>query len=173
MKTFKGSYKGETFVFCGSGAAFTYQWTHAFIDFRNLRDKLNRDWFTNSRHAALAARQYAIDNASRLKGLGPNSWGMSASISPSTGYSGHYGSHPIGAGHKLLEDGTVAPYGALSFMPFTPVESKAALEHMYKIPGLVGEYGLYDAYSYVTKAKGDLPWIAKSYSGDRQRVDSC
>ena len=165
MKTFKGSYKGETFVFCGSGAAFTYQWTHAFIDFRNLRDKLNRDWFTNSRHAALAARQYAIDNASRLKGLGPNSWGMSASISPSTGYSGHYGSHPIGAGHKLLEDGTVAPYGALSFMPFTPVESKAALEHMYKIPGLVGEYGLYDAYSYVTKAKGDLPWIAKSYLG--------
>mgnify|MGYP001374912228 FL=1 len=165
MKTFKGSYKGETFVFCGSGAAFTYQWTHAFIDFRNLRDKLNRNWFANSRHAALAARQYAIDNAHRIKGLGPNSWGMSASISPSTGYSGYYGSHPIGHGHKLLEDGTVAPYGALSFLPFTPVESKAALEHMYKIPGLVGEYGLFDAYSYASKTKGDQPWIAKSYLG--------
>ena len=165
MKTFKGSYKGETFIFCGSGAAFTYQWTHAFIDFRNLRDKLGRNWFANSRHAALAARQYAIDNAHRIKGLGPNSWGMSASISPSTGYSGFYGSQPIGHGHKLLEDGTVAPYGALSFLPFTPVESKAALEHMYKIPGLVGKYGLYDAYSYVTKAKGDQPWIAESYLG--------
>ena len=165
MKTYKGSYKGETFVFCGSGAAFTYQWTHAFIDFRNLRDKLDRNWFANSRHAGLAARQYAIDNVDRIKGLGPNSWGMSASISPSTGYSGLYGSHPIGHGHKLLEDGTVAPYGALSFLPFTPIESKAALEHMYKIPGLVGKYGLYDAYSYVTKAKGDQPWIAKSYLG--------
>ena len=165
MKTYKGSYKGETFIFCGSGAAFTYQWTHAFIDFRNMRDRLNRDWFENSRHAALAARQYAIDNAQRIKGLGPNSWGMSASISPSTGYSGFYGSHPIGVGHKLLEDGTVAPYGALSFLPFTPQESKAALDHMYKIPGLVGKYGLYDAYSYVTKAKGDQPWIAKSYLG--------
>jgi hypothetical protein len=64
-----------------------------------------------------------------------------------------------------LEDGTVAPYGALSFLPFTPQESKAALEHMYKIPGLVGKYGLYDAYSYTTKAKGDQPWIAKSYLG--------
>ena len=165
MKTYKGSYKGEKFIFCGTGAAFTYQWTHAFIDFRNLRDKLDRDWFDNSRHAALAARQYAIDNAGRIKGLGPNSWGMSACISPSTGYSGAYGSYPIGAGYKLLEDGTVAPYGALSFLPFTPKESIDALNHMYQIPGLVGEYGLYDAYSYVTKANGDLPWIGKSYLG--------
>ena len=90
---------------------------------------------------------------------------MSACISPSTGYSGHYGSHPIGAGHKLLEDGTVAPYGALSFLPFTPKESTVALEHMYQIPGLVGDYGLYDAYSFATKAEGEQPWIAKSYLG--------
>ena len=119
----------------------------------------------NSRHAALAARQYAIDNAYRIKGLGPDSWGMSACISPSTGYSGHYGSHPIGAGYKLLEDGTVAPYGALSFLPFTPKASISALKHMYGIPGLVGKYGLYDAYSYATKADGTNPWIAKSYLG--------
>ena len=165
MKSYKGRYKGEEFVMCGTGAAFTYQWTHAFIDFRNIRDKLGRDWFTNSRHAGLAARQYAIDNAHRIKGLGPNSWGMSASISPTTGYSGKYGSHPIGAGHKLLEDGTVAPYGSLSFLPFMPKESIAALNHMYKIPGLVGKYGLYDAYSYQTKARGDKPWVAKSYLG--------
>ena len=165
MRTPKGSYKGEEFIFCGTGSAFTYQWTHAFIDFRNLRDKLGRNWFENSRHAALAARRYAIDNAHRIKGLGPNSWGMSACISPTTGYSGQYGSHPIGHGHPLLEDGTVAPYGALSFLPFTPKESIDALEYMYRIPGLVGKYGLYDAYSYQTKAKGDQPWIAESYLG--------
>ena len=67
MKTYKGRYKGEEFIICGTGAAFTYQWTHAFIDFRNLRDKLGRDWFSNSRHASLAARQYAIENAHRIK----------------------------------------------------------------------------------------------------------
>ena len=121
--------------------------------------------FTNSRHAAVAARQYAIDNADRIKGLGPNSWGISACISPTTGYSGAYGSHPIVSGHQLLEDGTVAPYEALSFLSFTPKESMAALEHMYQIPGLVGDYGLYDAYSYETKAKDSQPWIAKSYLG--------
>lgn len=165
MKAYRGGYKGEEFIICGTGAAFTYQWTHAFVDFRNLRDKLGRDWFANSRHAALAARQYAIDNAYRIKGLGENSWGMSASISPTSGYSGHYGSYPIGIGYKLLEDGTVAPYGALSFLPFTPKASISALKHMYTIPGLIGKYGLYDAYSYKTKAQGNQPWIAKSYLG--------
>lgn len=166
MLTSPGRYKGEEFIMCASGAAFTYQWTHAFIDFRNMRDRLDRDWFENSRHAAIAARQYAIDNANRIKGLGPNSWGMSACISPTAGYSGAYGSHPIAPGHQLLEDGTVAPYGALSFLPFTPKESIAALEHMYQIPGLVGDYGLYDAYSYHTAApREEQPWIAKSYLG--------
>lgn len=165
MKTFKSRYKGEEFIICISGSAFTYQWTHAFIDFRAIRDKLGRDWFENSRHAALAARQYAIDSADRIKGLGPDSWGMSACISPTTGYSGHYGSFPIGRGYPLVEDGTVAPYGALSFLPFTPKESLSALEYMYTIPGLVGEYGLYDAYSFATKARGEQPWIGESYLG--------
>lgn len=91
--------------------------------------------------------------------------GMSASISPTTGYSGNYGSYPIGAGYKLLEDGTVAPYGALSFLPFTPEESISAFKYMYTIPGLVGKYGLYDAFSFKTKAKRNQPWIAKSYLG--------
>ena len=36
---------------------------------------------------------------------------------------------------------------------------------MYTIPGLVGKYGLYDAYNYKTKAQGNQPWIAKSYLG--------
>ena len=165
MLTHKGRYKGEEFIFCRTGAAFTYQWTHSFIDFRNMEDKLGRNWFDNSRHVAIAARQYAIDKADEIKGLGPNSWGMSACMSPSTVYSGRYGSAPIGKGYVLLEDGTVPPYGSSAFVVFTPKESIAALEHMYAIPGLVGKCGLYDAYSFQTKAKDGKPWIGRSYLG--------
>ena len=64
-----------------------------------------------------------------------------------------------------VPQGPVAPYGALSFLPFTPKASISALKHMYGIPGLVGKYGLYDAYSYATKANGTNPWVAKSYLG--------
>jgi len=165
MITRTKAYKGESFVFCGTGAAFTYQWTHCFIDFRNMVDKRGVNWFENSRHAAIAARQYAIDKADEIKGLGPNSWGLSACISPSTGYSGRYGSAPFAGRYKPLNDGTVAPYASSAFVVFTPEESIAALEHMYTIPGLAGKYGLYDAYSYITGNDGDKPWIGKSYLG--------
>jgi hypothetical protein len=168
----KGSYKGQEFIYCPTGGAFTYQWTHAFIDFRNIEDKLGRNWFENSRHAAIAARQYAIDKADEIKGLGPDSWGMSASVSPPkdcatniVSYSGHYGSAPYGEGHPILHDGTVAPYGSSAFVVFTPKESIEALEYMYTIPGLVGKYGLYDAYSFKTCNDGDEPWIGKTYLG--------
>ena len=90
---------------------------------------------------------------------------MSASMSPTSVYSGRYGSRPVGAGYKLLEDGTVAPYGSSAFVVFTPEESIRALEYMYTIPGLVGKYGLYDAYSFMTANDGDKPWIGKSYLG--------
>jgi len=165
MRRYTGRYKGEQFVICGTGAAFTYQWTHGFVDFRNIVDERGQNWFVNSRHAAVAARQYAIDRAGEIKGLGPNSWGMSACMSPTTVYSGEYGSKPVGVGHKLREDGTVAPYGSSAFVVFTPAESIAALEYMYTIPGLVGKYGLYDAYSFATGNTGERPWIGKSYLG--------
>ena len=97
---------------------------------------------------------------------------MSASVSPPkdcatniVSYSGHYGSAPYGEGHPILHDGTVAPYGSSAFVVFTPKESIEALEYMYTIPGLVGEYGLYDAYSFKTCNDGDKPWIGKTYLG--------
>jgi hypothetical protein len=162
MRTPIGSYRGKPFVFCRTGSAFVYQWTHCFIDFRHMVDAEGRNWFENSRQAALAAHRFAVDSAATVKGLGPKSWGMSASMSPTQGYSGHYGSMP--ADRAFLDmDGTVAPYGPLGFVVFTPKLSLAALEHMKTIPGLTGKYGLYDAYSFETKATGDQPWIGKSY----------
>ena len=127
------------------------------------------NWFDNSRHAAFAARQFAIDMGEEIKGLGTNSWGMSASMGASKFYNGKYGSLPAGYQGKQMDrltmDGTVAPYGSSGFIVFTPEASIDALETMYTIPGLVGKYGLYDAYSFHTKATGDRPWVAETYLG--------
>jgi len=173
MEADKASYgDGEEFIRARIGAAFNYQWTHCFIAFRNIEDKLGRNWFENSRHAAIAARQYAIDKADEIRGLGPNSWGLSACMAPpkscdpnAIAYSGMYGSAPYNPFYKPEEDGTVAPYASSAFVVFTPKESIEALEYMYTIPGLVGKYGLYDAYSFKTCSDGVTPWIGKSYLG--------
>jgi len=171
MEAEVGSYGGgEEIIFTRIGSSFNYQWTHCFIDFRNIEDKLGRNWFENSRRAAIAARQYAIDKADEIKGLGPNSWGLSASMAPAkncdpdvVNYSGMYGSAPFNPNYKPAEDGTVAPYASSAFVIFTPKESIEALEYMYTIPGLVGKYGLYDSYSFKTCSDGVTPWIGKSY----------
>jgi len=175
MEREKGSYGGgEEFVFTRIGAAFNYQWSQCFFDFRNLEDRLGANWFENSRHASIAARQYAIDKADEIKGLGPDSWGLSACTAPPKAgdnrtnaftYSGMYGSAPYNPHYKPMEDGTVAPYAALSFVVFTPKESIKALDYMYTIPGLVGKYGLYDSYSFKTHSDGVTPWIGKTYLG--------
>ncbi len=162
MRTPIGSYKGKPFIYCRTGSAFVYQWSHCFLDFRNMVDEKQRDWFENSRQASLAAQQFAMDSSETVKGLGENSWGMSACMSPTDGYSGHYGSMPADRDF-LMMDGTIAPYGALGFLVFTPKQSLAAFEYMRTIPGLTGKYGLYDAYSFDTKAKNGRPWVAKSY----------
>ena len=162
MQTPTGSYKGKPFIYCRTGSAFVYQWSHCFLDFRNMVDQKKRDWFENSRQASLAAQQFAIDSSESVKGLGENSWGMSACMSPTNGYSGHYGSMPADR-NFLLMDGTVAPYGALGFLIFTPEQSLAAFEYMSTIPELRGKYGLFDAYSFQTKSKNSRPWVAKSY----------
>ena len=162
MQTPVGSYKGKPFIYCRTGSAFVYQWSHCFLDFRNMVDHKGFDWFENSRQASLAAQRFAMDSSETIKGLGENSWGMSACMSPTDGYSGHYGSMPADRDF-LRMDGTIAPYGALGFLVFTPKQSLAAFEYMRTIPELTGTYGLYDAYSFQTKAQNGRPWVAKSY----------
>ncbi len=162
MQTPVGSYKGKPFIYCRTGSAFVYQWSHCFLDFRNMVDEKKRDWFENSRQASLAAQRFAMDSSETIKGLGENSWGMSACMSPTDGYSGHYGSMPADRDF-LRMDGTIAPYGPLGFLVFTPKQSLAAFEYMRTIPELTGKYGLYDAYSFQTKAENGRPWVARSY----------
>mgnify|MGYP002798712261 CR=1 FL=1 len=69
------------------GTLFTYQFSHAWIDFRNLEDKENINWFDNSIKATVANREYCIDNSEKFKTFGKDSWGLTACVGPN-GYSG-------------------------------------------------------------------------------------
>jgi len=57
------------------------------------------------------------------------------------------------------DKGTVAPTGALSAMPYTPVESMAALKHFYHAlgPRLWGDFGFKDAFNL------DRDWFERGY----------
>ncbi|MCI8411802.1 MAG: hypothetical protein HFJ40_05155, partial [Clostridia bacterium] len=140
-----GEIKDIIYTYCGT--LFTYQFSHAWIDFRNTKDKNGIDWFDNSIKATLANRKYCIENSKRFKTFGKDSWGLTACLGPN-GYSGGYGSRPCVANIDFENDGTVTPCGAAGSVVFTPELSIKALENYYNnFPKLWGKYGFIDAYN--------------------------
>ncbi|MCK5306232.1 MAG: hypothetical protein KAJ66_03790 [Candidatus Omnitrophica bacterium] len=129
-------------IYCSTGSLFTYQYSHAWIDFRKLDDQ-GINWFKNSIEATKANRKFCIDQQNHYRTYGPNIWGLTASLGPS-GYRG-YGAKP---GHSI-HDGTICPYGAGGSIAFTPKLSISALRHMYNRYGnkVYKKYGFIDAFN--------------------------
>lgn len=151
--------KNIIYTYCGT--LFTYQFSHAWIDFRNKIDKEGIDWFENSIKATLANREYCIDNFQKFKTFGENSWGLTACIGPN-GYSGGYGAKPCLSDIASQNDGTITPCGAAGSIVFTPQNSIKALENYYNnFPKLWGKYGFIDAYNL----EGKKPWYSKEVIG--------
>ncbi len=127
---------------------FTHQYPHIWIDFRGKHDGV-MNYFNHSVTACEVNRAFAIEQSENFKTYGPNSWGITASDGPK-GYKA-YGAPPGWAEH----DGTIAPTGCGSCMPFTPRESLACLRHFESYgKKLWGQYGFADAYN------DDENWVA-------------
>ncbi len=150
----KDEYNGRKIVYSYTGSLFTYQFPHAFIDFRKLRDQ-NIDYFENSKQATLANREFCIANQNLYPSYSENLWGLSASLGPD-GYKA-YGAEPGIA----LHDGTVAPYTVAASIVFTPRESLDMLRHIYDLykNKIYGEYGFKDAFNL------ERNWWANDYLG--------
>jgi hypothetical protein len=135
---------------------FGHQYSHLWIDFRNIQDAYMRDkgldYFENSRRATLANRAYAIANPHGWADYGENVWGLTASDIPSS-------YRARGAPPPESDDGTITPTAAGGSFAFTPRESLAALRYMYATyrTQLWGPYGFKDAFNPTQK------WFATDY----------
>jgi hypothetical protein len=149
-----GEYKGYRLVYCSTGSLFTYQYAHAWIDFRDLDDK-GINWWQNSIEAVKANRQFCIDNKDKFKTYEENVWGITASTGPD-GYKG-YGAKP-GAG---FHDGTICPAAVGGSIALMPEISIKTLKYMYKKYGkkIYGKYGFKDAFNV------DRNWFSNEYLG--------
>lgn len=152
-------YRGKRIVFSSSGSLFTYQYSHAFIDFRQISDG-GINYFENSKLATIANWEYSLEFRNQFRSYSENSWGLSASLGPG-GYRA-YGAKP-GEG---LHDGTIAPYAAISSIVFTPKESLQAVFFFYENykDNLYGLFGFKDAFNL------DKNWWAQEYIGIDQGI---
>ena len=140
---------------------FGHQYSHAWIDFRGIRDAYMReqgiDYFENSRRATLSQRAYAIRNPMQWRGYGPTVWGLTASDGPFNrtlvidGVERRFYSYwARGASTKRInDDGTIAPTAAVSSIVFTPeLSMEATVAMREQFGGLAwGEYGFLDAFN--------------------------
>lgn len=150
--------KDIIYTYCGT--LFTYQYSHAWIDFKNLKDKNGVDWFENSIKATKANREYCIDNRNKFKTYGENSWGLTACLSPK-GYISP-GAEPCDVQLDIENDGTISPFGAIGSIVFTPKESIQAMEYYYNtFKKLWGKYGFKDGFNL----EGENSRFANEYIG--------
>jgi hypothetical protein len=125
---------------------FGHQYSHCWIDFRNIADDWMREhdlnYFENSRRATLAQRAYSISNPGKFVGYSDSLWGITASDSP-TGYKAR------GAPPAQDDDGTITPTAPISSIVFGPEAVIPVIHKMWDTYGsqLWTKYGFRDAFN--------------------------
>jgi len=148
---------GRSFVICPP--LFTHQYSHCWIDFREIADAYMRtrgfDYFENSRRATLSQRDYCIANPLGALGYSDSLWGITAGDGP-------FGYRARGAPPAQNDDGTITPTAAISSIVFTPDESIAFIHHMWNHyrPTVWGPYGWKDGFNLSIG-----PWVATDVIG--------
>jgi hypothetical protein len=141
---------------------FGHQYSHVWIDFRGIRDRVMRDagfdYFENSRRATYANRAYCIANPMGWDGYGKDIWGLTACDGPGGGrrtfrrkpveFFGYAARGPLGQPDER-DDGTLAPTAALGSLPFAPeIVIPCALAMKQRYGGrLLGKYGFLDSFN--------------------------
>ena len=155
------SYKDHKVIYCYTGSIFTYQYSHAWIDFRNLyENKDGTNYYANSVNAVKANREFCVDNSDRYKTYGEDCWGLTACIGPK-GYRS-YGAKP----GEAIHDGTIAPSGMAGSIVFdweNSLNGLKSLHDKYK-KFLYGKYGFKDAFNI------DKNWWSEEYLGIDQGI---
>jgi hypothetical protein len=151
---------------------FGHQFSQAFIDYRGLADKYMKekgiDYFENSRRATYVQREYATQNPKGWVGYDSLCWGFTACDGPGGQYNfgdkkfeGYAGRGSSGKDNTIAEDGTIAPYGPLSSLPFAPEIVLPTIKSMNARYGkeLWGKYGYYDSFNPTAK------WVNNDFIG--------
>jgi hypothetical protein len=162
-------FKEKPFLY--AGPLFIHLFSHAWIDFRGIRDRFmtdkDSDYFTNTQIAIDVQRDYAERNPGRYKGYGRDVWGLTACDGPNPYGSRHSRRHrPKVLGYAARgapfgpDDGTLAPWAPLACLPF---DRQAALDGTRAIlaayPNLLLDERFPGGFNPTVDGKGPEGWV--------------
>ncbi|MDY0316802.1 MAG: glucoamylase family protein [Acholeplasmatales bacterium] len=160
--TSDSSYNTSEYLYTYNGSLFIYQYSQAYIDFRNIEDENGINWYENSVEATKSQYGFALDNQTKYLSLGPDSWGASAGDGPNG-----YQAYGLPLAKNYTFDGTVVPYAAVASINYLEEEAILALDNYYSNEFIYGKYGLKSAFN-LGVLEGDTytnPWYSSDYVG--------
>lgn len=142
---------GRKFVF--GGPLFIHQYSHIWIDFREIQDAFTREkgitYFENSRRATQIQQEYATRNPKEFTGYGEHFWGLTASDGPGwtkrtfKGKQRRFFDYTARGAPFGPDDGTVAPWAVVASLPFAPDIVLPTIRNFQDVyPQITGEYCL-------------------------------
>lgn len=164
-----------------AGPLFVHQFSHAWIDFRGIRDPFMRekqsDYFENSQRAVRIQREYTTRNPNGFTGYDNNGWGLSACEGPSGervevwdvmrdtfGYAAR--GVPYGP-----DDGTLSVSALLASLPFAP---KVVLEGLRNVlsryPEVLSQGRLSTGLNPSLTDGDGRPWVSTGHFGLDQGI---
>ena len=164
-----------------AGPLFVHQFSHAWVDFRDIRDRFMRekgsDYFENSRRAVCVQREYAGRNPREFNGYGEDCWGFTAGDGPGNktlrinGSERRFFAYAARGAPFGPDDGTIAQSAALASLPFAP---EAALSGMRRLgeqnPGKSGGFMLESGFNPTFTDRDPHGWISEGYFGLDQGI---
>ena len=155
-QAYVSSYKWKTiynYEYLFAGPLFNHQFSHLWIDFREIQDEFMRkhesDYFQNSRRATYVQREYAKRNPKEFDGYSEVCWGLTACEGPGPAQLTIRGANRIFFDYVARgvpdgpDDGTLAPWAVVASLPFAQEIVLPALEHFNEREiGVAHPYGL-------------------------------
>ena len=137
------------------GPLFFTHYSFLGLDPGKMEDNYT-NYFENNKDIVEINYRYCCENPGDFEGYGKKTWGLTASDGP-WGYKAR-------EAKDEMDDGTIAPTGAIASFPYTPEKSMDALKHFYREYGsfLWGEYGFRDAFNL------SEDWTAEIFMGLNQ-----
>ncbi len=158
-----------------SGPLFTHLFSHAWVDFRGIRDRFMRrvgsDYYLNTQSAIAIQREYAARNPRRFAGYGRDLWGITAGDGPDNtnicqgirdqrvfGYTAR--GIPYGP-----DDGTIAPWAMLATLPFTPESALAGTRHLLHRYPQVNSSNRFSSGFNPSRIEDGNAWLSSGWYG--------
>ncbi|TAM61677.1 MAG: hypothetical protein EPN49_06165 [Rhodanobacter sp.] len=179
-----GTYQWENLYdedFLYAGPLFEHHFSHAWIDFRGIRDRFMRekgsDYFENSRRAVFVQRKYAGLNPQEFVGYDENCWGLSACDGPSDERPDVRNEHRRLFGYAARgvpygpDDGTLSPPAVLASLPFAPELALAAIRNiLLRYPQVLSNDRLATSFNATLVGSDGQPWVSPGHYGLDQGI---